>query len=217
MRLSGISKLLFFLCWLPLALCVKKREAYITIHNNTPDIITSASVSHKYSDNYKNQAEWENLRPGFKSHVIRRVEYNTGPLTLGRDWWFVTYHRKQAGSERPNQLLMWYSDPTNFRNIIDFLEDKAPLLIKTAIKAAKGSNPALLPAAKAAQIVSKAMCEVLFNTEKTDGFKQHILREEDVGEITTIVINADNTITFKSPSGNSETVTSTKWIDAEHA
>lgn len=217
MRFSGISKLLVLLCWLPLALCVSKREAYVTIQNNTPDTITGASISHKYSDNYKNEAGFSSIPPGGKSPMIHKVEFNTGFLTTGRDWWFVTYHRKQSGSERPNELLMWYSDPTNFRSIIDFLEQAAPALIKTAINAAKGSNPALLPAAKVAQIASKAMCEVLFNKESTSGFKQHILRDEDAGEVTTIIINADNSITFKSPSGTSKTVTSTKWIQAEHA
>lgn len=217
MHYSSISKLLVVLCWLPLALCVTKREAYVTIQNNTPDIISGASISHKYSDNYKNEAGFSDIPPGARSPMIHRVEYNTGALTLGRDWWFITYHRKQAGSKRPNELLMWYSDPTNFRNIIDFLEQAAPVLIKTAIKAAKGSNPALLPVAKAAQIVSKAMCDILFNEETTSGFKQHILRDEDAGKTTLIIINADNTITFKSPSGNSETVTSTKWVKAEHA
>jgi hypothetical protein len=112
---------------------------------------------------------------------------------------------------------MWYSDPENFRSIIDFLEKAAPGLIKTAINVAKGSNPQLLPAAKVAQIASKVMCKLMFNNESTAGFKQHILRSEDEGRVTTIVINADDTITFKSKSGNSDTVTSTKWIPAEHA
>lgn len=118
---------------------------------------------------------------------------------------------------RPNELKLWYSDPENFRDIIDFLEDAAPMLIKTAINVAKGSNPQLLPAAKVAQIASKVLCNLLFNNESTDQFKQHILRAEDAGRVTVVVINADDTITFKSKSGDSKTVTSTRWVPAEHA
>ena len=217
MRTSKITQLLVALCWLPFALCLTKRTALVKIRNNTPDTISGASISHKYSDVYKDQGDFVAIAPGTTSLKTMTVQYNTGAFTTGRDWWMVTYHRAQAGSERPNELKMWYSDPTNFRSIIDFLEKAAPTLIKTAINAAKGSNPQLIPAAKAAQIVSKVMCKLMFNDESTAGFKQHILRLEDEGKVTTLVINADNTITFKSKSGNSDTITSTKWVEAEHA
>jgi hypothetical protein len=217
MRSSKITQLLLALCFLPLALCLTKRTALVKIQNNTPDTITGISVSHKYSDVYKNQGDWGSIAPGTTTPGTMTVEYNTGAFTTGRDWWMVTYHRTQPGSERPNELKMWFSDPENFRNIIDFLEKAAPSLIKTAINVAKGSNPAAIPAAKAAQIVSKVMCKLMFNDESTAGFKQHILRSEDEKVVTTIVINKDDTITFKSKSGNSETVTSTKWVAAEHA
>ncbi|KAF2470710.1 uncharacterized protein BDR25DRAFT_303728 [Lindgomyces ingoldianus] len=217
MRSSKIPQLLLALCFLPLAFCLTKRTALVKIQNNTPYPISGVGVSHKYSDVYKNQYDWSIIPPGTLSTEAMTVEYNTGAFTTGRDWWMVTYHSEQASSVRPNELKMWYSDPENFRSIIDFLEKAAPALIKTAINAAKGSNPQLLPAAKAAQIASKVMCKLMFNNESTAGFKQHILRSEDEGRVTTIVINADNTITFKSKSGNSNTVTSTKWISAEHA
>ncbi|KAH7397226.1 hypothetical protein BKA66DRAFT_437804 [Pyrenochaeta sp. MPI-SDFR-AT-0127] len=217
MRSSKITQLLLTLCLLPLVLCLTKRTALVKIQNDTPDPISGIGVSHKYSDVYKNQYDWSVIPPGGLSTEAMTVEYNTGIFTTGRDWWMITYHREEASSVRPNELKMWYSDPENFRNIIDFLEQAAPALIKTAINVAKGSNPQLLPAAKAAQVVSKVMCKLMFNDESTAGFKQHILRSEDEDRVTTIVINADNTITFKSKSGNSNTVTSTRWISAEHA
>lgn len=217
MRSLRIVQLLFAFCFLPFALCLTKRTALVKIQNNTPDTISGIGVSHKYSDVYKNQYDWSVIPPGSLSTEAMTVEYNTGAFTTGRDWWMVTYHREQTSSLRPNELKMWYSDPENFRNIIDFLEKAAPALIKTAINAAKGSNPQLLPAAKAAQIASKVLCKLMFNDESTAGFKQHILRSEDEERVTTIVINADNTITFQSKSGNSNTVTSTRWIPAEHA
>ncbi|KAH7064429.1 hypothetical protein BKA63DRAFT_173368 [Paraphoma chrysanthemicola] len=214
---SKITQLLVALCFLPFAPCIAKSTAYVKIQNNTPDTITAISVSHKYSDDYKHQGDWGELAPGAITPEKMKVEYNTGWLTTGRDWWMVTYHRKQAGSERPNELKMWFSDPMNFRNVIDFLEKAAPILIKTAINVAKGSNPAALPAAKAAQVVSKVMCKLMFNDESTDGWKQHILRDDDEDVVTMIIINKDDTITFRSRSGESKTVTSTKWVVAEHA
>ncbi|OAL43060.1 hypothetical protein IQ07DRAFT_593416 [Pyrenochaeta sp. DS3sAY3a] len=217
MRSAQLSQLFLFLCCLPLALCLTKRTALVKIQNNTPDTISGASISHKYSDVYKNQFDFVSIPAYSTSTEVMEVQYNTGAFTTGRDWWFVTYHRAVASAEKPGSLKMWYTDPSNFRSIIDFLESVAPSLIKAAIKAAQGSNPALLPAARAAQIASKVMCKALFNNESTAGFKQHILRSEDEGKVTLVVIEADNDVVFKSKSGNSETVTSTKWVDAEHA
>jgi hypothetical protein len=217
MRSSRIPQLFLALCFLPLALCLTKRTAFVKIQNNTPNTISGVGVSQKYSDVYKNQYDWSVIPSGMLSTAAMTVEYNTGAFTTGRDWWMVTYHREQTTSVRSNELKMWYSDPENFRSIIDFLEKAAPAPIKTAINVAKGSNPQLLPAAKVAQIASKVMCKLMFNNESTAGFKQHILRFEDEERVRTIVINADNTIVFKSKSGNSNTVTSTKWIPAEHA
>lgn len=151
-----ISHILFiFLPLLPLALCKTKQTALFKVLNKTPNAISGLSISHKYSDVYKNQFDWEGTVPAGKiSSEAMTVEYNTGFGTTGRDWWQVTYHRDQPGSVRPNEVKMWYTDPTNFRDIIDFLEKAAPSLIQTAINVAKGSNPQLLPAAKAAKIVS---------------------------------------------------------------
>ena len=224
---SPRSIILLLFCILPLALClpsekrwfwdVNKRHAFITIQNDTPDVLTSVSVAHKYSNVYKEDDSWDNIKPNSRSVKPMKVEYNTGDLTTGRDWWLVTYHRQRADSTRKNQVKLWYSDPVNFRDLIDLLEKVAPSMIKAAINAAKGSNPALLPAAKAAQIAAKQLCKVLFNSESTAGYKQHILTDADFKRVTFIVINADDTITFKSVSGTSNTVTSNKWVPAEHA
>ncbi|KAH7134999.1 hypothetical protein B0J11DRAFT_517310 [Dendryphion nanum] len=217
MRSTKLSQILLTLCFLPLVLCLTKRKALIKIQNNTPDTLTGVGVSHKYSDVYKEQFSWSAIAPGKLSTEDMIVEYHTGFGTTGRDWWMVTYHREIASAVRKNEVMMWYSDPQNFRSIIDFLEKIAPAAIKAAINAAKGTNPQLLPAAQVAHIASKVMCKLMFNNESTDGFKQHILESEDANQITVIVINADNTITFKSKSGNSKTVTSTRWIEGEHA
>ncbi|KAJ4351801.1 uncharacterized protein N0V89_007145 [Didymosphaeria variabile] len=217
MHFLKLSQVLLAFSSLPLGLCLTKRTAQVKIRNDTPDPITAAAISHKYSDVYKNQLDFDTIASGKTSADALTVEYNTGAFTTGRDWWLITYHRERADAERKNELKMWYSDPSNFRSIIDTLEKAAPAIIKTAINVAKGSNPAYLPAAKAAQIVAKQMNKLLFNSESTAGFKQHILRSEDERKVTIITIHGDNTISFQSESGNSKTVTSTKWIAAEHA
>lgn len=217
MHSQKLLHLFLTLCFLPFALCLTKRTAYVKIRNETPDPIDGAAISHKYSDVYKNTLDFSTIKPGQTSADTLTVEYNTGAFTTGRDWWLVTYHRSNPSSTRPGSLKLRYTDPSNFRSIIDTLEQAAPALIKTAINVAKGSNPAYLPAAKAAQVAAKAVNKLLFNEESTAGFKQHILRSEDEGKVTTVVIHADDTVTFESKSGDSETVTSSRWLPVEHA
>lgn len=209
--------LLLTFCLIALALCTK-RTAHVMVRNDTPDTISAVSISHKYSDDYKNQLDYPSaIAPGRTTPEALPVEYKTGDLELGRDWWIVTYHRSRPDAEREGELKMWYTDPANFRSVIDALEKAAPTLIKAAINAAKGSNPALLPAAKAAQVAAKVMNKFFFNRESTTGYKQHILRKEDAERITLVVIHEDNTVTFQSKSGKSKTKTSTKWVPVEHA
>lgn len=72
-------------------------------------------------------------------------------------------------------------------------------------------GPVLVVLATLATVaVAKATTNRLYEMEETAGFKQHILREEDEGKVTEIIINEDETITFKSQSGDSETVYTSK-------
>jgi hypothetical protein len=211
------TTLLSLLTLLPIALAYTVRTASIKIQNNTPNNLTGLSISHKYSNVYKEQYDWLSLAPGATTPDPMTATYHTCFLCTGRDWWLLTYHPAVPSAERPGQLQFRYTAPKNFRNIIDALERAAPGMIKAAINLAKGSNPAALPAAKAAQVVSKAMCKLLFNTESTDGFKQHILTDVDAGRVTTFVVQADGKVQIKSRSGSSETVTEARWVEAEHA
>lgn len=76
-----------------------------------------------------------------------------------------------------DKTRFYYSDPKNWRWALDLVEG----------------------------ISAKDEVTSMFNSESSVGFKQHILRNEDAGEVTEIVINADNTITFRSNSGVSTT------------
>jgi hypothetical protein len=185
-----------------------KRTAFASVRNNTSGPLVAVSVLHKYSDNYKDQHQWGIIQPGEIPSDRMQVEYNTGAFTTGRDWWIVTWYS-------PDMKTLYYSNPNNFRDIIDKLESVAPDAISAAAGAVAGlgtslTGPGAVAAAAAAAVAAKATTSALFNSEGTAGYKQHILRTEDEGQLTEIVINADRTITFKSRSGNSDTVSASK-------
>lgn len=187
---------------------VTKRTAYAAVRNNTSEPLVGVSVVHKYSDNFKNQQQWGIIQPGEITADSLTVEYNTGEFTTGRDWWVITWYSK-------DMKTLYYSNPNNFRNIIDALESVAPDAIAAAAGATAGlstslTGPGAVAAATATAVAAKATTAGLFNSEGTAGFKQHILRAEDEWQVTEIVINADRTITFKSKSGNSDTVSASK-------
>ncbi|CAM1503620.1 Fc.00g012110.m01.CDS01 [Cosmosporella sp. VM-42] len=188
-----------------------KRTALVSVRNNTDSTIVGVSVVHKYSDNYTNDKQWGIIQSGELAGDQLEVEYNTGAFTTGRDWWVLTWYNL-------DMTTLYYSDPDNFRGIIDSLEEIAPDSIAAAAGAIAGlagslTGPGAVAAAVGAAAVAKTTTSALFNSEATDGFKQHILREEDEDALTEIVINSDRTITFKSNSGNSDTVSSEKPVE----
>jgi len=71
-------------------------------------------------------------------------------------------------------------------------------LVEKALEALEEIVPGLSDA-------GKIIVDMAFNSESTDGLKQHSLREEDAGKGTQIVINPDNTVEWVSQSGTSET------------
>ena len=188
-----------------------KRTAKVAIRNNTTEPIAAVGVVHKYSDDYKHEGTWDVIDPGETTGSTMQVEYNTGFLTTGRDWWFVTWFNLDITKR-------FYSDPANVRGMIDAVEGASPDLAAKAAKtraaavAADLAPGAVLAAKTVAKELSKCNIGPVMNSEGTDGFKQHILREEDAGAVTEIVINGDGTIVFKSNSGESETIYKSKDV-----
>ncbi|KAM4058543.1 hypothetical protein HRG_006495 [Hirsutella rhossiliensis] len=178
-----------------------KRTASVTIQNNAPEKIKSVSLIHKYSSVYKSRAEWPLIEQGKSPDPDNRttVEYNTGPFTTGRDWWLLSFYNDDI-------TINYMTNPNNFRDVVDFLESIGTVTTISLF----GATAGVLAAA-----VAKATTDRLFDSETTVGFKQHILRSEDADKLTTIVINADYTITFKSESGISETVTARRVPDIQ--
>ncbi|KAL6693828.1 hypothetical protein J3F84DRAFT_380022 [Trichoderma pleuroticola] len=183
-----------------------KRTASVSVRNNTSKPIVGISLVHKYSDVYKHRKEWAAVPAGDSSAESLKVEYNTGFFTTGRDWWFVSWYSQ-------DMKTLYYSNPQNFRGTFDAIEKSAsPELIFNAgmllgpIALIAGGPLLAAPAAVATLAAARATSDGLYDSEEMAGFKQHILREEDEGKVTEIIINEDETITFKSQSGDSETV-----------
>lgn len=209
MHTSKLTQLFFsFGSLLSLATCVTVRKAQVQISNNTPHSISGVGLNHMYSDVYFETKTWKSI-PAYGYSDFLTVTYHTGFGTTGRDWWAISGHN-DLDPIGPNSMSQWYSDPNNFQGLLDFLENVTPTIIGTALKAAEISQPEFAPVALVADLVSQAVCSALLNTAKTDGYKQHILEEEDDGQIVLIQVNNDGTINIKSPSGQSDTVYHTR-------
>ncbi|KAM0247905.1 hypothetical protein ACHAQJ_009652 [Trichoderma viride] len=186
-----------------------KRTATVSIRNNTSKPLVGISLIHKYSDVYKHRKEWSAVAAGDVSNDSLRVEYNTGFFTTGRDWWFISWYSQ-------DMKTLYYSNPQNYRGTVDAIERgasggaivKAASLLAPIVIIAGGI--VTLPAALAAVATAHSTTDALYESADTTGYKQHILREEDEDKMTEIIINEDQTITFKSQSGDSETVYASK-------
>lgn len=179
-RNTSLLALLFLAVILPLQQVHAKtlRTAPIYIENRTGSTLDYVTVVHKYSDNYKEKKTFQNISNGRRTNDYLIARYHTGVLTTGVDWWYVAW--KKRGDNR-----VYYTYPNNFRNIIDKIEQVAQSLTK--------SNKA-----------TEAIGNLLFNSESTVGFKRHMLTAEDENKPTIIVIR-NNTVQFRSNSGNSST------------
>lgn len=174
------------------------RSANAVVINNTGRTIRAVSIVHKYSDVFKSRHDYAELAPG-ASTPRASVRYNTGFGTTGRDWWVITWYSD-------DYTRRYCSNPENFRETIDILEEVAPSVLSYAAgKAAK--DPSVT---KAAETVAEETSKLLFNTESTAGFKQHILRTSDQNGDVSITLNDDESIVIRSPSGTSETRYSAK-------
>lgn len=175
------------------------QKASIEIVNNWGGTLLSVSVAHKYSDEYKNDHSWENIMNG-ESTSSTMVDFNTGWLTTGRDWWALTWIDDKGDT--------YITDPMNFRGIVDFLErigsDIAEPVAAISAWVATGSPEPTSKAIAAAVAVTSAVTKRFLNSEGTNGYKQHILREEDKNGPTKIIIKKGE-VEFQSNSGTSTT------------
>lgn len=194
--------------------------ANAVVVNKTGKDIVSVSLVHKYSNEFRESKTWTKLIRNGESTPWMTVKYNTGFGTSGTDWWFVSFVHP---TESP---VLNYSDPNNFRGVIDFFERGAivavPALIKGAAKGAaaicEGKTggacaPLGVAATAAAAYGAEELSKRLFNSEGTAGFKQYILRSSDANRLVTITLLPRGKIEISSPSGKETTVYSSKKFD----
>lgn len=182
-----------------------QRKANVQINNKSGVPIYNVTLVHKYSDNYKDNNIWPVVGNETKS-TGTKVRYNTGFGTTGKDWWLVSWTVELSG-----QAVMQYTTaPNNFRDIIDVAEKATikglPIASSVVSVASVGAGPATSLAIAGGSIIANELVNRTMNTTSTDGFKQHILRDEDANQWTEIIIYGGNRVVFKSPSGKSETV-----------
>jgi len=212
---------LFTMSTVSTSYAVEKKQADVVVSNKTGKTILSVTVAHKYSDEYEHQLDWPGVLANGASTSGQPVTYNTGFGTTGRDWWYVSWVYTDSST-------VYYSDPNNFRGAIDFMEKASRIAIPVGTSIAAtvfgavctaGTAGACGPAATAAvvstmaaagaTIASAAAGELLANGG-TQGFKQHILRDDDAGKTVTIELEKNNQILITSPSGDSRTVYASK-------
>jgi hypothetical protein len=191
-----------------------KRQSNAIVTNATGKTIVYATIIHKYSDVYKNNQTWANLPNGSNTTASPlKVNYNTGFLTTGKDWWRVQFKLAKG--------KMCYTDPNNFREVFDAI-DKAVLAnagvagekLGNVLGEAAGTYLAGPPGAvvgeqvggPAGKAAANGIANALFNGEATIGFKQHILRTEDENRTVNITLFDNGKARISSPSGVSETV-----------
>ncbi len=111
---------------------------------------------------------------------------------------------------------LYYTSPDNFRGLIDGAEKVGPLVVPVTAGAIAGliASPTGLglAAGLAVTTAAGATCAAVFNSEGTDGFKQHMLTSDDEGRETEIVIKENNMVEFRSNSGTSTTGYASKRV-----
>lgn len=198
---------------------VTRNRARVRIVNQSGRDIQpgSINVAHKYSSLYKNQLQFsKGLGNGENDNGdgSQIVDYHTGFLTTGVDWWIVTW-------VFADEKAIYQTNPNNFRCFIDEVEKFGPKAITTAAAAIAGvaacgfppvAGCAASPAAAAgAAVAAGYISKALLSDEATCGFKQYILRDEDDKKhspdtYVTITIKPNRELTFSSPSGSAKTV-----------
>ncbi|KAK2590191.1 hypothetical protein QQS21_012132, partial [Conoideocrella luteorostrata] len=195
------------------ALAAEGNKACVQIDNKTPGPLLDVKVIHKYSSVYNEHHKWDVVPVGLtKNPKDMEINFNTGIGRIGLDRWKVTWRT-------PNETLINFSDPDNYRSFFDTAEHvMASVAIFASYAVALGSGIIVgLPAGplgaaagalagdSLGETVSKHLSQAILSSETTAGFKEHMLEEEDVGGCTVIIIDSDHSITLSSRSGNSTT------------
>lgn len=183
MQKSATLSILAFLVFV--AGCTTERMGKVTVVNETGEPIDSLTVMHKYSNLYRDTHTWTNIASGVTTASMN-VSYNTGPFTTGKDWWIVSWVNANGTN---------VTSPNNFRQYIDPFEKALANADTNQLDNYLKSIQVTVPSEVVGSIVYKVLASMLFNTEPTVGYKQHILRADDADTncVTKILIYPANT------------------------
>lgn len=101
------------------------------------------------------------------------------------------------------------TDPANLRGFFDAAEVAATSAAMKAAALAADAAGAVTGGIASGPVTaaSQGLTQTLLNKSGTAGYKRHMLTGKDADKVTQIILNANTSVTFRSPSGVSETVT----------
>ncbi|EFR05080.1 hypothetical protein MGYG_08089 [Nannizzia gypsea CBS 118893] len=177
------------------------KTACVRVVNNTARPIVAISVIHKCSNTRKSRQEWAILQPGKTSTPDLEVEYpassSSRPSSGGDNSWLIVWYSEDLQA-------LWHSDPIESVFPVDILDKQSREEVQKVEEAlATGSEPGS-KGAQLATALAKATTDQAFNSSNLEGLVQHQLRDEDANDVTELVINANETMIFKSKSGSTE-------------
>lgn len=175
---------------------VNQLQATITILNKSQNSIVSLFANHKYSNVYQDEFHTRSTMITLPNSTVGSMEarYNVGFLTTGQDWFYLSW----ISMDQNGQFYFNEINPNNFRSVIDFSEKIVCFPNYCDLYQTPEQNSQL---------------NLIFNLEKTVGFKKHCLRKSDSRNANQISICDNNQVLFNSSSGKSVTVYRSKQIE----
>lgn len=173
------------------------RVTSVKIVNNSGMNFASVGVAHKYSDNYKNDHVWENVANGVTTGADMTVDYHTGIMTTGTDWWYVTAIAEDGTIYITNPSnATWFLDIVN-KGISELVGSVAGVIVAAG---ALGGQPLMVGGGALVKFILGGV----LNEESVDGFKEFMLRQEDETSPVSITLTSSEVI-FQAPSGTAST------------
>ncbi|DAA79043.1 TPA_exp: Uncharacterized protein A8136_2828 [Trichophyton benhamiae CBS 112371] len=180
------------------------KRARVRVVNNTTRPIVAISVIHKCpgsSNSHKSHQEWAMVQPGKASMPEMEVEYPAGSgfssNAGGDSSWLAVWYSEDLQA-------LWHCEPSESMFPVDMLDKQSREEIQRVEEAlATGSEPGS-KGAQLATALARSTTDRAFNSNSLEGLVRHQLRDEDANEVTELVINANETMTFKSKSGTTE-------------
>lgn len=153
------------------------RKAEVRLRNESSRNFVAVGVAHKYSNLFRHEMEWSAVAANTSAQETFTVEFNTGFLTTGRDWWYVV---AVTDTDEIYQINPRQDDLGKGANVL-FL-DSFELIYDD---------------------IRHAMARTL-KSEKMGDFKQFFLEEIDETHGITIIIR-DDEVVFEGKTSSAST------------